>query len=154
MREAEDDDDWRDAGCRSNVEWFMQLYHCEYRTAQRIIRASEALRRLPALDEAMGAGDLTLDQAVAAAELATPETDAELARIAVGRTPREIARLARILDPPVVADDQALYRRRGLRMTWTGGARELKFSGSLPLEQGIAFEQAIWDIAKPHARRR
>ena len=34
-------------------------------------------------------------------------------------------------------------------MTWTGGARELKFSGSLPLEQGTAFEQAIWNIAKP-----
>ena len=90
VREAEDDDDWRDAGCRSNVEWFMQLYHCDYRTAQRIVRASEALRSLPALDEALGAGELTLDQTVAAAELATPETDAELARIAVGRAPREI----------------------------------------------------------------
>ncbi len=123
--------------------------HCDYRTAQRIVRASEALRSLPALDEALGAGELTLDQTVAAAELATPETDAELARIAVGRAPREIERLARVINPPLVADDQALYARRGLRMTWTGGARELKFSGSLPLEQGVAFEQAIWDIAKP-----
>ena len=34
-------------------------------------------------------------------------------------------------------------------MTWTGGRRELKLSGSLPLEQGVAFEQAIWNIAKP-----
>ena len=34
-------------------------------------------------------------------------------------------------------------------MTWTGGGRELTFSGSLPLEQGVAFEQAIWSIAKP-----
>ena len=93
---------------------------------------------------------MTLDQTVAAAELATPETDAELARIAVGRAPREIERLARVIVPPVVADDQALYRaawRCG--MTWTGGARELKFSGSLPLEHGLAFEHAIWDIAKP-----
>lgn len=28
------------------------------------------------------------------------------------------------------------------------GARELAFSGRLPLEQGAAFEQAIWNIAK------
>ncbi len=152
VRAAEDDDDWRDAGCTSPVQWFMQLYHCDYRTAQRIVRASEALRSLPALDEALGAGELTLDQTVAAAELATPETDAELARVAVGRAPREIERLARVINPPLVADDQALYARRGLRMTWTGGARELKFSGSLPLEQGTAFEQAIWNIAKPRAR--
>ena len=34
-------------------------------------------------------------------------------------------------------------------MTWTRGRRELCFSGRLPLEQGAAFEQAIWNIAKP-----
>ena len=34
-------------------------------------------------------------------------------------------------------------------MTWTRGRRELAFSGRLPLEQGSAFEQAIWSIAKP-----
>ena len=34
-------------------------------------------------------------------------------------------------------------------MTWSGDGRELKLSGSLPLEHGIAFEQAIWNIAKP-----
>ena len=34
-------------------------------------------------------------------------------------------------------------------MTWTRGRRELCFSGRLPLEQGVAFEQAIWNIAKP-----
>ena len=33
-------------------------------------------------------------------------------------------------------------------MTWTRGRRELCISGRLPLEQGAAFEQAIWDIAK------
>ena len=34
-------------------------------------------------------------------------------------------------------------------MTWTRRRRELAFSGRLPLEQGAAFEQAIWSIAKP-----
>ena len=34
-------------------------------------------------------------------------------------------------------------------MTWTRGRRELVLSGRLPLEQGAAFEQAIWNIAKP-----
>jgi hypothetical protein len=33
-------------------------------------------------------------------------------------------------------------------MCWTRGRRELCFSGRLPLEQGAAFEQAIWHIAK------
>ena len=55
---------------------------------------------------------------------------------------------ARRLVPPVVADDAALYARRGLRMVWTRGRRELVLSGRLPLELGVVFEQAIWDIAK------
>ena len=110
-----------------------------------ITRTSDALRKLPALDEAMGRGELTLDQVAAAAGVATPETDAELARIAVGKAPGEIARAPRASScRRVVADDQALYERRALSMTWTGDGRELTFSGSLPLEQGVAFEQAIW----------
>jgi hypothetical protein len=149
VREAEDRADWKRAGFSSNAQWLEQAFPCEYRTALRVTRTSEALRELPALDDAMSKGDLTLDQVVATLEVATPETDAELARIAVGKTPSEIARAARAIVPPVVADDQVLYKRRALRMTWTGDRRELKFSGSLPLEQGVAFEQAIWNIAKP-----
>ena len=109
---------------------------------------SEALRSLPALDHALSTGALTLDQVAAAAEFATPASDAELARVAVGKAPSEIALAARTLAPPKVQDDQALYQRRSLSMTWTRGRRELAISGRLPLEQGAAFEQAIWNIAK------
>jgi hypothetical protein len=59
-----------------------------------------------------------------------------------------IALEVRKLVPPEVADDQELYERRALSMTWKPGRRELVFSGRLPLEQGAVFEQAIWDIAK------
>jgi hypothetical protein len=149
VRRADDRGDWRAAGCSSSAQWLAQISTSEYRTAARITRTSDALRKLPVLDHALGTGELTLDQAAAAAEVATPETDAELARIAVGKAPREIARAALALVPPKLADDRELYRRRALSMTWTHGDRELKFSGSLPLEQGVAFEQAIWDLAKP-----
>ena len=84
----------------------------------------------------MSTGALTLDQVAAAAEFATPESDAELARVAVGKPPSAIGLAARTLAPPVVADDQALYARRALSMSWTRGRRELCLSGRLPLEQG------------------
>ena len=116
--------------------------------AVQITQTSVALRSLPALDHALSTGALTLDQVAAAAEFATPESDAELARVAVGKPPSAIGLAARTLAPPVVADDQALYARRALSMTWTRGRRELCLSGRLPLEQGAVFEQAIWDIAK------
>jgi hypothetical protein len=148
VRAADDDGDWQAAGCSSSAQWLAQISNSDYRSAARIARTSSALRNLPALDHALGTGALTLDQVAAAAECATAETDAHLARIAVGKAPSAIALTARTLAPPTVADDQALYERRALSMTWTRGRRELAFSGRLPLEQGAAFERAIWSIAK------
>ena len=84
-------------GLHSSAQWLAQISSSDYRTAARITRTSDALRSLPALDEAMSSGELTLDQVAAAAEVATPETDAELARIAVGKAPGQIARAARTL---------------------------------------------------------
>jgi hypothetical protein len=149
VREADDDCDWQSAGCSSSAQWLAQISGSDHRTAARITRTSGALRNLPALDHAMSTGALTLDQVAAAAEFATPASDAELARVAVGKPPSAIALAARKIVPPTVHDDQALYERRALSMTWTRGRRELVLSGRLPLEQGAAFEQAIWSIAKP-----
>ena len=148
VREAEDDGDWQAAGCSSGTQWLAQISHSDYRSAARITRTSEALRSLPALDHAMSTGALTLDQVAAASEHATPATDAQLARIAVGKAPSAIALAARKINPPTVTDDQELHERRSLSMSWTPGRRELILKGRLPLEQGAAFEQAIWSIAK------
>jgi hypothetical protein len=148
VREADDDGDWKAAGCSSSAQWLAQISSSDYRTAARITRTSSALRSLPALDQAMSTGALTLDQVAAAAEFATPASDAELARLAVGKPPSEIALAARTIVPPTVTDDQELYARRALSMSWTRGRRELAFSGRLPLEQGAALEHAIWSIAK------
>jgi Domain of unknown function (DUF222)/HNH endonuclease len=147
-RRADDRGYWKAAGCTSVAQWLAQITSSDYRTARLLTETAEALRELPALDQAFRDGDLTLDQVAAAAPIATPASDAEIARIAVGKAPSQISREARKIVPPTVADDQALYKRRALRMTWTNGGRELAFSGQLPLEHGAAFEQAIRDLAK------
>ena len=141
--------DWQAAGCSSSAQWLAQISSSDHRTAERITHTSAALRELPALDHALSTGALNLDQVAAAAEFATPESDAEFARVALGKAPSAISLAARTLAPPTLVDDQALYERRALSMTWTRGRRELVLSGRLPLEQGAAFEQAIWNIAKP-----
>jgi HNH endonuclease len=148
VREADDEGDWQAAGCPSSAQWLAQVSSSDYRSAVRITRTSTALRSLPALDQALSRGVLSLDQVAAAAEHATPASDAELARLAIGKAPSAIALAARTLAPPTATDDQALYERRALSMSWTPGRRELLLNGRLPLEQGAAFEQAIWTIAK------
>ena len=148
VREADDEGDWQAAGFASSAQWLAQVSSSDHRSAAQITRTSDALRELPALDHALSTGALTLDQVAAAAQYATPASDAHLARIAVGKPPGSIALAARTLAPPTLADDEELYQRRALSMTWTRGRRELCLSGRLPLEQGAAFEQAIWGIAK------
>jgi hypothetical protein len=148
IREGDDDGDWQAAGCASSPQWVAQVCDSDYATAKRFTETGEALRQLPAINEKMRTGELTLDQGTAAVRHATPETDAQIARMSVGKAPSMIALEARKLVPPKAADDQELYKRRSLSMTWKASRRELVFSGRLPLEQGAVFEQAIWDIAK------
>jgi Domain of unknown function (DUF222) len=148
VRAADDRGDWKRAGFSSSAAWFAHAYRSDHKTAVRVTETSEALRLLPALEHAFSTGELTLDQVAAATPFATPETDAQLARAAVGKAPEKISLIARTLSPPKVLDDQELYKRRSLRMTWINGKRELAISGRLPLEQGVVVEQALWELAK------
>jgi hypothetical protein len=148
VRAADDRADWKRAGFSSSAAWLAQATRSDHATAVRTGEIAQALRELPALDEALRTGALTLDQVGAGTPYATPETDAQLARLALGKAPGEIARVARTLSPPTIADDATLRRRRALSMKWIEGGRELAFSGRLPLEQGLVFEQAIRSLAK------
>src|SRR6476620_2589809 len=123
VREAEDEEDWRAAGCASSAQWLAQIASSDYRTAARITSTSAALGSLPALDRALSTGVLSLDQVAAAAEFATPQTDAALARVAVGKAPSQISLAARSLAPPKLEDDKALCARRARSMTGTRGKR-------------------------------
>src|SRR4051794_830971 len=105
VREADDDGDWQAEGCSSSAAWLAQVSSSDYRSAARITQTSDALRELPRLGAALGSGVLPLDQGAAAAEFATPETDARIARVAVGKAPGQIAKVARAIVPPVVDDD-------------------------------------------------
>jgi hypothetical protein len=148
VRAANARGDWKAAGFSSAAQWYAHVYRVDHHTAERVTSTADALGALPAIDEKMRTGELTLDQGAAAAKHATPETDAQIARLSVGKAPSAIALETCKLNPPKVTDDQELYKRRALSMTWKHGGRELAFSGCLPLEQGAVFEQAIWDIAK------
>ena len=147
MRLASDREYWKLEGCSSVTQWLARITSSDFGTAKRVTTTSEALRDLPALDEALSTGVLTLDQVAAAAPFATRETDGEIARLAAGKAPSQIGRAARKLAPPRVEDDAAIYKKRALHTHWVNGDRELLIHGRLPLEQGRAFEQAVWDTA-------
>src|SRR5207342_1461710 len=61
VREADDEQDWRAAGCSSSAQWLAQISSSDHRSAVRITRTSAALGSLPALDQALSRGVLSLD---------------------------------------------------------------------------------------------
>ena len=152
VREADDRGDWQAAGCSTSTQWLAQLSSSDYRTAQRITTTSDALRSLPALDR--GHEHRRAHARPSRSRRALRDTR-ERCRDRAHRDrqgTQQISRQARAIVPPKVADDEELYQRRALRMTWTNGGRELAFSGQLPLEQGAAFEQAIRESPSCSAR--
>ncbi|HEX3805331.1 MAG TPA: hypothetical protein VHV52_00980, partial [Gaiellaceae bacterium] len=52
----------RAAGCKSSAEWYARAAQSDYRAAARVVGTADALRSLPALDEALSTGALSLDQ--------------------------------------------------------------------------------------------
>ena len=149
VREAEDDGDWQSRGLHLQRAMAGADLGAATTAPPRRSRApAKRCASLPALDHALSTGALTLDQVAAAAECATPETDAELARIAVGKAPSAIALAARARPAGGGGRSGVVQAARAEHDLDARAARAL-LRGRLPLEQGAAFEQAIWRIAKP-----
>ena len=53
VRLASDREYWKLEGCSSVTQWLARITNTEFGTAKRVAATSEALRSLPALDEAL-----------------------------------------------------------------------------------------------------
>ena len=71
---------WRGDGAVSMVAWLMQRCRVGRSTAAAWVRAAANLESLPHLAGALAEGALSLDAVAPLAEVATPQTDAELAK--------------------------------------------------------------------------
>jgi hypothetical protein len=137
-------------GARDEAEWLARRLALEPATARRIAELAEKLDDLPSLASAFAAGELSIDQAAAAAAFATPELDEPIAEAARGLTPAQIERLGDELFPPEAEDDAKIARERRLDLRWTDRRRVLRISGRLPFDQGLILEGAIRRLAEQH----
>jgi hypothetical protein len=106
---------WRGDGALSMPDWLVARCRMSRSRARRLVEAAEKVERLPALSAALSEGRLTLDVFAPLAVVATPETDAGLARSAEHWTPRQARRLASELKGATRADSEAEVRRRFVR---------------------------------------
>jgi hypothetical protein len=106
---------FRDEGATSSEPWVMERFGISTPTARAYTHLAEKAWDIPQLVSGLCAGDLSFDKVRAVAEVATPETDRELADQAREHSVRQLTELARTRQVP--SDDMAEshHQRRFLR---------------------------------------
>ena len=106
---------WRGDGSLSMPDWLVAHCRVSRSRARKLVEAAERVDVLPALTGALAEGRLTLDVFAPLSAVATPATDAELARSSEHWTPKQARRLAADMKGTTSAESAAQFRRRFVR---------------------------------------
>ncbi len=106
---------WRGDGSLSMRDWLVAQCRFSRARARTLVEAAEKAPVLPALSKALGDGRLTLDVFAPLAAVATPGTDADLARASEHWTPRQARQLVAEVNGATDADAAAQLQRRFVR---------------------------------------
>ncbi len=85
---------WRGDGAGSMTMWVTEQCGVSASTARQWVRAAADLAELPALSESLASGEMSLDKVAPLAEVASPETDAEIQSAAAHWTVKQVRDLA------------------------------------------------------------
>ena len=95
IREHDARGTWCGWGIRSCAHWLMWRCGLEAGTAREKVRVARALGGLPTFDSMLRAGELSYSKVRAATRVATPEKEAELARLAKITTAAQLESVCR-----------------------------------------------------------
>ncbi|MGO8861823.1 MAG: DUF222 domain-containing protein [Acidimicrobiales bacterium] len=115
IAEFDQAESWRGDGAVSMAAWLTQRCGVGRSTAAAWVRAAVKLESLPHLAGALAEGALSLDAVAPLAEVATPQTDAELAKASVHWSVKQIRELAASHRGTVDAAAARRFQHRTLR---------------------------------------
>jgi hypothetical protein len=135
-------EDWRvHDGIRSEGSFLSWRLGLTPPAASGLVEVTEGLRQLPRIRAAFRAGRLSVDQVRALVQVATPEDEPELLRLALGMSGSQLARFCSYYRRILRIED-GRYRARFLRTSYTSDGM-WRISGRLPAEEGAVVDQAI-----------
>jgi Domain of unknown function (DUF222) len=146
IAEADDLQMWRDDGAKDMTQWVSAHFGVSHWVARRWIDSSHALRELPGVARALSSGRLSLVKTVELTRFATPETEAQFIRWALGVSAGAIRRRADAAQVDPLAEVRAEHEARSLSW-WYEHDRRLHLEGTLPSEQGAVVVRAIERLA-------
>lgn len=142
-------------GARDPAAWLCSRLGVGARTGLRWAEVAEAFESLPEIAAAFDSGQISFDKAVAAAKVATPETDLEIASEAKESSVTSLERAARRTRGVSSEQEAKIHEARRLRWSWRDGGTRLSLSGILDAEAGsrivaaldrIAEDQPVFDV--------
>ncbi len=145
LGEAERRQAFRADGATSAENWAVERFSVAVPTARALVRVAEKAWDLPRLTEALQEGEITFDKFRTVADVATPETEAELVGAAREHSVRELADLARSHRQAPTPSQAALdHDRRSLRFNDTFRTMTVQ----LPPESFAETRSCIESIAR------
>jgi hypothetical protein len=132
-----------DRGCLSCASWLSWRCGISPRAARDQVRVAAALPSLPATRSAFARGELSYSKVRALVRIATPESEAELAELALHTTAAQLERLVTATSGCLSREDaQHQHARRHLSWEWDEDGA-LCFRGRLPAEEGALLLAAL-----------
>jgi hypothetical protein len=135
---------WREEGATSVSSWLAQRCGVSEATGRSWAHVAQRLDDLPHLQQGLRVGALSFDKVRAAADIATPETDASLLRQAEECSVRQLKDLVRSGDQPTDADDASDHAFRYLRLN----DAQCSITARMPKDKYAVVRAAITDGAK------
>jgi uncharacterized protein DUF222/HNH endonuclease len=115
IAEFDRDEGWRGAGAVSMDAWLTEACGVSNGTARQWVKAASSLESLPHLSEAFAEGVLSLDAVAPLAAVATPASDADIARAAPDWTVKQVRELAAWSRGVADADAARRFEHRSFR---------------------------------------
>ena len=138
---------YRDDGATSAENWAVERFNVAVPTARALVGVAEKAWDLPKLTEALQDGAISFDKLRVVAEVATPETDAELVEAAREGSVRELAEVARSRrEPPRPSAGSREHDRRSLRFNETFRTMTVQLPSHSFAEARSCIESAARDV--------
>ena len=130
------------------VQWLTARFGIEAEFGRRLVTLAHRLESLPELRHRFSSGRFTLAAVEILAEVATPDTETELADEAEALDLPAIERMARRSDPPSSDDAVTAFRSRWLSTQWDLHHGEMSIAGKLTGAEAALVEDRLHAAAE------
>jgi len=145
---------WRGDGAGSMTVWVTDQCGVSASTARQWVRAAKDLAELPDLSDSLASGEMSLDKVAPLAEVATPETEAEIRSAAVHWTvkqARDLAEWHKATEEALKDSAEREFEHRTLRFN---DARRTMWVGFTRDEYALAKSALVGRVSADDVRAR